>query len=147
MTQYIINDNKNEVLRNNATTDVDYNRLMENTLTNYVNAIKERMPLDLRDASNDDDFDWRDVTRQAVVNTTVKTEEDFMDALEDIWRLSPIKTQRIIMAMTKCVIDYTVSNYGSDAIDSSVFSDIGKLYGLWIYHVTEEVEFEYRAIE
>jgi hypothetical protein len=142
---YIINDNKHEILRNNATTDVDYNRLMENTLINYVDAIKERMPVDLSEYDGDD-FDWRDVTREAVVNTTVKTEDDFMDALEDIWRLSPIKTQRIIMAMTKCVIDYTVSNYGSDAIDSSVFSDIGKLYALWIYHVTSEVDFEYRKM-
>lgn len=74
-----------------------------------------------------------DEARQQLVNT----EQDFMKA---VGRYEGVELVRIIMKMEQEVKEYNEQN-GFDP-DLSVFGDIGKLYSMWIYAITDEVNFE-----
>jgi len=123
-------------------TDDDYNLLFSRTIKQYVKEMTEMIENEFEDLTDEEkaDYDmndWKDISREIVVNTRHKTEENFMDTLDE--EITAIGTQRVIMKMMKIVMEYSE---GFDGIDISVYSDIGKLYQMWIYIVTEEVDFE-----
>ncbi len=123
-------------------TDDDYNLLFSRTIKQYVKEMTEMIENEFEDLTDEEkaDYDmndWKDISREIVVNTRHKTEENFMDTLDE--EITAIGTQRVIMKMMKIVMEYSE---GFDGVDISVYSDIGKLYQMWIYIVTEEVDFE-----
>jgi hypothetical protein len=101
-------------------------------------AIYTGMKLNGRDYSQDD----IDEERQQLINAIPKTEQDFVGKM--FFPDTPdeqLKIIRIIMMkMEQEVKDY-YEQYGFDP-DLSVFGDIGKLYSMWIYVITDEVNFE-----
>ena len=131
-------------------TDDDYNLLFSRTIKQYVKEMTEIINNEYEDLTEEDKAnydtentsgnpfdDWKDISREIVVNTRHKTEENFMDTLDE--EITAIGIQRVIMKMMKIVMEY---NEGFDGVDISVYSDIGKLYQMWIYIVTEDVEFK-----
>jgi hypothetical protein len=123
------------------TGDQFYNRLYRSTIESYVVNMLELIQIDIEedgDYSDENPYDWRDYSRQYEVNNISKTEYDFLSAIgED----SPaIRAVRIIMKMEEVVKEHHEQN-GFD-FDMSLVGDIGKLYAMWIYVITDEVDFE-----
>ena len=138
-TMPIISTNEDRL--NYETGDQFYNNLYRSTIESYVVNMIGRIEIDIEeggDYSDENPYDWRDYARQYEVNTIPKTEHDFLTAIgED----SPaIRAVRIIMKMEEVVKEYNEQN-GFD-FDMSVVGDMGKLYAMWIYVITDEVDFE-----
>jgi len=96
----------------------------------------------IKDVYNQDDIDEN---RQQLVNTIPKTEQDFMETFDRLkWNegftCEGVELVRLIMEMEKEVKEYN-EEHGFD-FDTSVVGDIGKLYSMWIYAITDEVDFE-----
>jgi len=124
------------------TGDQFYNRLYRSTIEEYVVDMIGRIEIDIEeggDYSDENPYDWLDYARESVVYTICsKTEYDF---LTDIGEDSPaVRVVRIIMKMEEVVKEYHEQN-GLD-FDMSVVGDIGELYAMWIYVITDEVDFE-----
>ena len=121
--------------------DQFYDRLYKSTIEEYVVNMRERIEIDIEEAGDYNDenpYDWREDARQYEVNTVLKTECDF---LTDIGEDSPaVRAVRIIMMMEEVVKEHYEQN--RDEFDMTVVGDIGKLYSVWIYAITEEVDFE-----
>jgi len=142
-----ITNNAQKIITENKTNDDDYNLLFSRTIKQYVKEMTEMIENDYEDLTDEEkeeykqdggaEKDWREISREIVVNTRHKTEENFMDTLDE--EITAIGTQRVIMKMMKIVMEYSE---GFDGVDISVYSDIGKLYQMWIYIVTEDVEFK-----
>ena len=135
-----ITNNAQKIITENETNDDDYNLLYSRTIKQYVDDMTELIDNqygDLTDTEKEK-YDWRDTAREIVVNSVEKTEEDFMDTLDE--EITAIGMQRVIMMMMKIVMEYTEE---FDGLDISRYSDIGKLYAMWIYIVTQEVDFEF----
>jgi hypothetical protein len=142
-----ITNNAQKIITENETNDDDYNLLFSKTIKQYVKEMTEMIENDYEDLTDEEkeeykqdggaEKDWREISREIVVNTRHKTEENFMDTLDE--EITAIGTQRVIMKMMKIVMEYSE---GFDGVDISVYSDIGKLYQMWIYIVTEDVEFK-----
>ena len=137
-----INNNAQKIIMENASSDDDYNLLFSRTIKQYVKEMTEMINNEYEDLTDEEkaDYDmndWKDISREILVNTRHKTEENFMDTLDE--EITAIGIQRVIMKMMKIVMEY---NEGFDGVDISVYSDIGKLYQMWIYIVTEDVEFK-----
>ena len=129
-------------VRNPDAEDEVYERLRLRRVQEYVDDMMDAINNDL---DNEDppegmgeDYDWRDEARQEVVNTYPTTEQDFMDYIGNY--LTGVQYVRFIMEMEKAVKNYNEEN-GFD-YDTSVVGDIGKLYGMWVYVITDEVEFQ-----
>ena len=134
-----ITNNAQKIITENETNDDDYNLLYSRTIKQYVDDMTELIDNqygDLTDTEKEK-YDWRDTAREIVVNSVEKTEEDFMDTIDE--EITAIGMQRVIMKMMKIVMEYTEE---FDGLDISRYSDIGKLYQMWIYIVTEDVEFK-----
>jgi len=135
-----ITNNAQKIITENETNDDDYNLLYSRTIKQYVDDMTELIDNqygDLTDTEKEK-YDWRDTAREIVVNSVEKTEEDFMDTIDE--EITAIGMQRVIMKMMKIVMEYTEE---FDGLDISRYSDIGKLYAMWIYIVTQEVDFEF----
>jgi len=134
-----INNNAQTIITENETKNDDYNLLFSRTIKQYVKDMSELIENEYEDLDDEEkeDYDWRDTARETAVNTFTKSEENFMDTLDE--EITAIETQRVIMKMMKIVMEF---NEGIDGTDISVYSDIGKLYGMWIYIVTDEVDFK-----
>lgn len=134
-----ITNNASKIITENETNDDDYNLLYSRTIKQYVDDMTELIDNqygDLTDTEKEK-YDWRDTAREIVVNSVEKAEEDFMDTIDE--EITAIGMQRVIMKMMKIVMEY---NEQFDT-DISRYSDIGKLYAMWIYIVTQEVDFEF----
>ena len=131
----------NEDALNYQTGDRFYKHLYSSTIEEYVINMRERIEIDIEegdDYSDENPYEWRDDARHYEVNTISKTEHDFLSAVgEDA---PAVRVCRIIMEMEKVVKKYNEEK-GYD-FDTSVVGDIGKLYSMWIYAITDEVDFE-----
>jgi maleate cis-trans isomerase len=76
--------------------------------------------------------------RDFEVNTIEKTEYEALEAIGT--NCNALAVSRMIMGMNKAVIDFYEEN-GYD-IDVSKLTEIGKLYTMWRYVVTNAVEWE-----
>ena len=123
------------------TGDQFYKHLYRSTIENYVVNMLQWIEIDIEegdDYSDENPYEWRDYARQYEVNTISKTEHDFLSAVgEDA---PAVRVCRIIMKMEEVVKNYN-EEHGYD-FDTSVVGDIGKLYSMWIYAITDEVDFE-----
>jgi hypothetical protein len=131
----------NEDSLNYQTGDRFYNNLYRSTIEDYVFDMRERIEIDIQeggDYSDENPYEWRDYARHQLVNTIPKTEHEFLSAIgEDA---PAVRVCRIIMKMEEVVKEYYEQN-GFD-FDMSVVGDIGKLYSMWIYAITDEVDFD-----
>jgi hypothetical protein len=134
-----ITNNASKIITENETNDDDYNLLYSRTIKQYVKEMTEMIENEYGDLTDTEKekYDWRDTAREIVVNSVEKAEEDFMDTIDE--EITAIGMQRVIMKMMKIVMEY---NEQFDT-DISRYSDIGKLYAMWIYIVTQEVDFEF----
>jgi hypothetical protein len=138
---YIVSSNVRSLRNRNAEDEV-YEGLRMRRLEEYVDDMEDTINNDLDNQDPQDregeDYDWRDEARQEVVNTEPTTEQDFMDYIGDY--LTGVQYVRFIMEMEKEVKNY-YEQTGLE-VDMSVVGDIGKLYGMWVYAITDEVEFQ-----
>jgi hypothetical protein len=82
--------------------------------------------------------DYIDECRYYEVNMLDNTEYEALEAIGK--ERNALEVSRVIMGMNKAVIDYHEEN-GLD-IDVSKLTEIGKLYTMWRYVVTNAVEWE-----
>ena len=126
------------------TGDQFYKHLYRSTIEEYVINMRGRIENDIEegdeygDYSDENPYEWRDYAREHEVNSISKTEYEFLSAIgEDA---PAVRVCRIIMEMEKVVKDYN-EQIGYE-FDMSVVGDIGKLYTMWVYAITDEVDFE-----
>ena len=139
-TMPIISTNEDSL--NYQTGDQFYNRLYRSAIEEYVFDMIGLIEIDIDeggDYSDENPYEWREYARYQLVNTSLKTEHDFLRAIGET-NPPAVRVCRIIMKMEEVVKDYNEQN-GFD-IDLSVFGNIGKLYSMWIYAITDEVDFE-----
>ena len=138
---YIVTSNFRS-LRNPDAEDKVYEGFRMRRIEEYVDDMEDTINNDIDNQDPQDregeDYDWRDEARQEVVNTEPTTEQDFMDYIGN--HLTGVQYVRFIMEMEKAVKNYNEQN-GFD-YDLSLVGDIGKLYGMWVYVITDEVEFD-----
>mgnify|MGYP005997232769 CR=1 FL=1 len=109
-----------------------YSSMLNATIEEYEENMRVRFGYD--EVSED----YIDECRYYEVNMLDNTE---YEALEAIGReRNALAVSRMIMKMTKTVIDYHEEN-GLD-LDVSKLTEIGKLYTLWRYVITDAVEWE-----
>ena len=84
--------------------------------------------------------DYIEECRYYEVNMLDNTEDEALESIITKGNLNARRTAKIIMKMTKTVIDYNEDN-GYD-LDVSKLTEIGKLYTLWRYVITDAVEWE-----
>ena len=83
-----------------------------------------------------DSCDLVEDARELSVNTSLKTERDFMKNIGD--HLEGVNLVRFIMKMEKVIKEYDEQ----DELDVKVAGSISRLYSMWIYVITDEVSFE-----
>ena len=129
-----------EDLRQTTGRDV-YSKLVDKTREEYEDKILERMSDDTK--TKDEIEDDIEECRYCEVNMLDNTEYEAMKAIAE--DRSPIWVAKIIMKMTKVVIEY----YDEQGYDIKVkyLSDIGKLYSLWRYVVTSDVEWTIEEVK
>ena len=112
----------------------EYSKLVDETREKYEENMLERMSDDTK--TKDEIEDDIAECRNCEVNMLDNTEYEAMKAIAE--DRSPIWVAKIIMKMTKVVIEY----YDEQGYDIKVkyLSDIGKLYSLWRYVITYDVE-------
>ena len=109
-----------------------YSSMLNATLEEYEENMRERFDYD------DVNEDYIDECRYYEVNMLDNTEYEALEAIGT--ERNALAVSRIIMKMTKTVIDYNEEN-GFD-IDVSKLTEIGKLYTAWRYVITSDVEWE-----
>ena len=97
------------------------------------------------DYNKDNEYDWRDSARHELVNSNPMREVDFVTELDHEMRNhkyhSCLVVTGVIMKMTRVVVEYNQEHFG-EMVDPEIFGDMGKLYSMWIYAVTDEVQFD-----
>lgn len=109
-----------------------YGTLFNDTLDEYEANMRERFDYDEMSE------DYIDECRYYEVNMLDNTEYEALEAIGT--NCNALAVSRMIMGMNKAVIDYHEEN-GFD-IDVSKLTEIGKLYTLWRYVITDAVEWE-----
>ena len=109
-----------------------YGTLFNDTLVEYESNMRERFDYDEMSE------DYIDECRYYEVNMLDNTEQEALEAIGT--NCNALAVSRMIMGMNKAVIDYHEEN-GFD-IDVSKLTEIGKLYTLWRYVITDAVEWE-----
>ena len=133
----------NEDRLNYQSGDQFYNNMYRSAIEEYVFDMIGLIEIDIDegggDYSDENPYEWREYGREQLVNTTSKTEHEFLRAIGET-NPPTVRVCRIIMKMEEVVKEYNEQN-GFD-FDMSVVGDIGKLYARWIYVITDEVDFE-----
>ena len=105
-----------------------YDTLFNDTLDEYGANMCERFEYD--EVSED----YIEECRKFEVNFNENTEDDALEAIGK--KCNALAVSRMIMGMTKAVLDFDVD------IDMTALTELGKLYTLWRYVVTNDVEWE-----
>lgn len=111
-----------------------YSSMLNATLEEYEANMRVRFGYD--EVSED----YIEECRYYEVNMLDNTEDEALESIIDKGNLNARRTAKIIMKMTKTVIDFHEEN-GYD-LDVSKLTEIGKLYTLWRYVITDAVEWE-----
>ena len=109
-----------------------YSSMLNATLEEYEENMRERFDYD------DVNEDYIDECRYYEVNMLDNTEHEALEAIGT--NCNALAVSRMIIGMNKAVIDYHEEN-GYD-LDVSKLTEIGKLYTLWRYVITSDVEWE-----
>jgi hypothetical protein len=105
-----------------------YDTLFNDTLEEYGANMCERLEYD------EVTEDYIEECRYYEVNFNENTEDDALEAIGK--KCNALAVSRMIMGMTKAVLDFDVD------IDKEKLTELGKLYTLWRYVVTDGVEWE-----
>lgn len=114
--------------------NTEYGDLIDEVIEEYGENMRERFGYD------EVTEDYIEECRYYEVNMLDNTEDEALESIIDKGILNARRTAKIIMKMTKTVIDYHEEN-GSE-LDVSKLTEIGKLYTLWRYVITDAVEWE-----
>ena len=114
--------------------NTEYGDLIDEVIEEYGENMRERFGYD------EVTEDYIEECRYYEVNMLDNTEDEALESIIDKGNLNARRTAKIIMKMTKTVIDYYEEN-GFD-IDVSKLTEIGKLYTAWRYVITNAVEWE-----
>ena len=109
-----------------------YGTLFNDTLDEYEANMRVRFGYD------DVNEDYIEECRYYEVNMLDNTEHEALEAIGT--NCNALAVSRMIIGMNKAVIDYHEEN-GYD-LDVSKLTEIGKLYTLWRYVITSDVEWE-----
>jgi hypothetical protein len=105
-----------------------YTTLLNDTLDEYEANMRESIDLG---AISDEHIEE---CREFEVNCIEKTEYEALEAIGE--KCNALAVSRMIMGMTKAVVDF------DNDIDPEKLTELGKLYTLWRYVVTNDVEWE-----
>ena len=114
--------------------NTEYGDLIDEVIEEYGENMRERFGYD------EVTEDYIEECRYYEVNMLHNTEDEALESIIEKGNLNARRTAKIIMKMTKTVIDYHEEN-GLD-LDVSKLTEIGKLYTLWRYVITDAVEWE-----
>ena len=114
--------------------NTEYGDLIDEVIEEYGENMRERFGYD------EVTEDYIEECRYYEVNMLDNTEDEALESIISKGNLNARRTAKIIMKMTKTVIDYHEEN-GYD-IDVSKLTEIGKLYTAWRYVITDAVEWE-----
>ena len=129
-TMATIKMNTENVLCDNT----EYGDLIDEVIEEYGENMRERFGYD------EVTEDYIEECRYYEVTMLDNTEDEALESIITKGNLNARRTAKIIMKMTKTVIDYHEDN--GDDLDVSKLCDIGKLYSLWRYVITDAVEWE-----
>ena len=127
--------------------EIIYEKMYRGTINVYNLGMTEDIEEALKhgDYNKDNEYDWRDNARQELVNTNPMREIDFVTELDYVMRNhkyhSCLVVTGVISKMTRVVVKYNQERFG-EMVDPEIFGDMGKLYSMWIYAVTDEVQYE-----
>jgi hypothetical protein len=118
-----------------------YSKLVDETREEYEDNMLERMSDNT--ASKDEIEDEIEECRYCEVNMLDNTEYEALKAVAE--DRSPIEAAKLVVKMTKAVIEY----YDEHDFDIKVkdLADIGKLYSVWRYVVTSDVEWTIEEVK
>jgi len=114
--------------------NTEYGDFIDEVIEEYGENMRERFSYD------EVTEDYIEECRYYEVNMLDNTEDEALESIIEKGNLNARRTAKIIMKMTKTVIDYHEEN-GYD-LDVSKLTEIGKLYSLWRYVITDAVEWE-----
>ena len=114
--------------------NTEYGDLIDEVIEEYGENMRERFGYD------EVTEDYIEECRYYEVNMLDNTDHEALESIIEKGNLNPLRTAKIIMKMTKTVIDYHEEN--GFELDVSKLTEIGKLYTLWRYAITDAVEWE-----